>query len=403
MTRRSNNRSKARASKSVNTRPHKAESKAGPGLVALVAGCIVLSTFQSGELTRNLTGMVSGSMKLNGRDYLDREQSFFVYTGYQPAPVEAYIMNHTQEMGLNTPVPDLAKTCHIWNDETSTPYYAQLQDYMQELEDYYTLVENFTLGIPDLRRNLTHSSHKEVCEQVKLHPDGLPGLFSKSQQLSMSASGWVEPLLPSMRHPKFCKQGRPYLLSMDYMVHDFETMCHKLKPSSRTVFVDMGASLVFHRGQKSPTLFMLDLFAKFGIKFDHVYAYEMTQQNPNHVFELIPEKYESAFHWINVGVASETDNRRNPFKLLLENYEEDDLVIVKLDVDTPHLETALANQLLNEPRLAKLIDHFYFEHHVNQAELIPNWGKSGLSATVADSMNLFSQMRQNGIPAHYWV
>ena len=342
-------------------------------------------------------------MKLKGQDYLYEESSSFVYTGYEPAPVEAYIMNHTQEMGLNTPLPGAVTTCNIWNDEKSTPYYTQLQDYMKELEDYYKLVENFTVSIPDLRRNLTHSSHKDVCEHVKLHPDGLPGLFSKSKQLSMSASGWVEPLLPSMRHPKFCKEGRSRLLSMDYMVHDFDALCHKLKPTSRTVFVDMGASLVFHRGQKSPTLYMLDLYAKFGIKFDHVYAYEMARQNPNHVFDLIPENYESAFHWINVGVASERDDRRNPLKLLLENYEEDDLVVVKLDVDTPHLERALAQQLLDEPRLAKLIDHFYFEHHVNQAELIPDWGTRGMTETVADSMNLFSQIRQSGIPAHFWV
>ena len=149
---------------------------------------------------------------------------------------------------------------------------------------------------------------------------------------------------------------------------------------------------------------ILDLYRRFGIKFDHIYAYEMRPHDTAQVFAQVPEAYEAAYHWINLGVAADPNSRQNPFRMLKQNYNEDDLVIVKLDVDTPDLERKLAEQSKSDPALAKLIDHFYFEHHVHQAELKHAWGRgAGITETVAESLELFSQIRQQGIPAHFWV
>ena len=54
----------------------------------------------------------------------------------------------------------------------------------------------------------------------------------------------------------------------------------------------------------------------------------------------------------------------NPWNTLLEKYNEDDLIIFKLDIDTPDLENPLAQQLVEDERLVNLVDQFYFEHHV---------------------------------------
>ena len=83
---------------------------------------------------------------------------------------------------------------------------------------------------------------------------------------------------------------------------------------------------------------------------------------------------------------------------ILSNYNEDDYIIIKLDIDTSHIEIQLANQLFNHN---KLIDQFYFEHHVELAELMPYWGASA-SGSVLDSLLLFQSLRKNGIAAHYW-
>ena len=204
-----------------------------------------------------------------------------------------------------------------------------------------------------------------------------------------------------MRHPKFCLEGGQHIMSLQYLLHDFHALCQMLQPNSQTIFVDMGASLTFHGGRQTPVFDILDLFRKFGFKFDHIYGYELVQQDPYQVWDLVPKYYQAAYHWINVGVASEPNHHRNPFQLILDNFNEEDLIIVKLDIDSPHLERQLVNYLCKNPRLTKLIDHFYFEHHVNQEELSSAWGRTDES--VIDSLRTFQVLRQHGIAAHYWV
>ena len=328
---------------------------------------------------------------------------------YEPAPVEAYVVKHDHELRLDS-LTHWVPTCHLWRNSTTSPYYEQLHQFIHELDDYYDLVNSFTLpgnsgNNYNLRQHIIEHNNHDICDQLKLHPEGLPGIFSKSRQLSLGASGWMEPLLPPMRHPKFCFKGREYLLAQEYLIHDFQALCHKLKPHSRTVFVDMGASPFFHleTGQNapSPTLFLLDLFRKFGIQFDHVYAYEMRQYPPQLVFQHLPRHLASSYHWINVPVSDDPNSHQNPFKMIQDNFNQDDLIIVKLDIDTAPLERKLANQLLHSPKLTKLIDHFYFEHHVNQQELQYDWVY--VTESVADSMNLFHALREKGVSAHFWV
>jgi hypothetical protein len=110
----------------------------------------------------------------------------------------------------------------------------------------------------------------------------------------------------------------------------------------------------------------------------------------------------AAYHWINVGVSADPDSNLNPLKLLLENFREDDLIVVKLDIDTSAIEVPLALQLLKDDRYSKLIDQFYFEHHVLNSELERDWRQS-MKGTVKESLDLFAGLREKGIPAHSWV
>ena len=159
-----------------------------------------------------------------------------------------------------------------------------------------------------------------------------------------------------------------------------------------------GSSPAFH-ADVTPAIKLLKLYGQFGIKFDHIYAYE----EPDFVFEQVPPHLHAAYHWINVGVSKDANSPLNPFNMLLESYNEDDLIIVKLDVDTPDLERDLAEQLRVNPAIHKLVDHFYFEHHVNQEELAGPWGGTKTKETVQQSMELFRSLRENGVAAHYWV
>lgn len=225
-----------------------------------------------------------------------------------------------------------------------------------------------------------------------------------TQQLSHTpTSGYVEPLLPPMRSHKYCdpRQTSQKLMALDYLVHDFEHMCRKLKPTSRRVFIDMGASLAFHTGGSVPVVELLQLYEKFGFAFDHIYGFEVTFQQPSDVFgTLLPEKYLASYHWINVGVDATEGHRLNPLHSILKQFNEDDFVVVKLDIDTPSIEHPLVYQLLNDPTYHHLIDQFYFEHHVNLEELKLNWYP--MVGTVKESLALFHGLREKGIPAHFW-
>lgn len=161
-----------------------------------------------------------------------------------------------------------------------------MHSFYKELQAYSQLVVNFPGVKNDLRVLLAQNPEKssEICQQLELHQDGLAVLFP-SQQLSATKAGYVEPLLPPMRHPQLCvdyeqAKRRDILLKMDYMIHDFAAMCRALRPSSRTVFIDMGASLDFHGGKQRPAMYIDTLYRQFGFVFDHIYAFEITKKIP---------------------------------------------------------------------------------------------------------------------------
>lgn len=323
---------------------------------------------------------------------------------YKSAPVESDIMHHLGRLGYNTAPNVTSSGCDVWRIGPMDYNVAKikvaegLRTFRRELRAYTDLVEKFE-GVGDLRLGL--GGPDDICKTVDLHEKGLLGIF-KSRQLSWSRSGYIEPLLPPMRHPEFCFNDT-FLLDPSYLVHDFGAMCRKLKKTSRIVLVDMGASLSFHESldTESPTMYLVRLFRKFGFPIDHIYAYEITPTPPENIWDRLPVELIPSYHWINVGVNGEIGHHRNPFTHLINAFNEDDFIMVKLDIDTPKLETILSTQLLNET-LGKLVDQFYFEKHVHLEELAVFWAET-MEGSVKDAMIFFYELRRSGIAAHFWV
>lgn len=157
------------------------------------------------------------------------------------------------------------------------------------------------------------------------------------------------------------------------------------------------------------------LIAPLFIFVDHYYAFEITFTEPKKVFEeLLPEKYFPIYHWINTGeriiiyiivcciswgnlyyllfftylcsvslffqgVSHEEGSKMNPLRSILSSFDEDDFIVIKLDIDTGSIEVPLVKQLLDGGENGiyhKLIDQFYFEHHVHMKEIAGSWGSS---------------------------
>jgi hypothetical protein len=149
---------------------------------------------------------------------------------------------------------------------------------------------------------------------------------------------------------------------------------------------------------------MLQTYETFGFHFDHIYGFEMNVVDPKVVYgELLPTKYFTNYHWINVGVSHEEGHKLNPLESIVKQFKEDDLIVLKLDIDTGSIEVPLARQLLEDKDgvYHKLIDQVYFEHHVHMKELAPFWGPT-MEGTLKDTLDLFFGLRKKGIPAHYW-
>lgn len=321
---------------------------------------------------------------------------------YTASSVEKYIIDNRKSLGYMTAGADLAETCAIIRDETS-PIYSELQQYFADLEKYNTLVRNFE-PLDDLRLHFDSQEDKEsACEATKLHKDGLSGLFKSNQVSTSSNVGIMEPLLPTMRSHKICTDFEANILVMDYLVHDFYSMCLQLRKHSRLIFIDMGASLDFHEDMSGemPAIYIHSIYSKFGFKFDHIYAYEVNPKYPSKVFEAIPDELQSSWHWINVGVDARPCAKMNPFTMLANSFSPDDFVVVKLDIDTPLVEAALVEQLRGDPTLLQLVDEFYFEHHVHQKELSGPWTGT-MEGSVGASLELMSELRKNGVSVHYW-
>lgn len=320
---------------------------------------------------------------------------------YVPSQNEKYIIDHLEQLGYDS--LDNPPGCTIWTDR-DLDINKNLSSYAKNLDRFVEAVQNFTPVNLDVLDSIKKNSTHDVCSRLKLpiSNGGLQSVF-QSGQLSVTKSGFIEPLLPPLRSHKIC-WDRKYLMSLDYLIHDFEAMCYKLKATSRRVLIDMGASLSFH-GNNQPIIQLMNLYEKFGFHFDHIYGFEVTFTEPSKVYKsLLPEKYFAAYHWINTGVSHVMGNKMNPLNSILQKFDEDDFIVVKLDIDTASIELPLAQQLVDGGPgkiYHRLIDQFYFEHHVHLGELQGNWGRS-MDGTVNDSLKMFYSLRQNGIPVHYW-
>ena len=314
---------------------------------------------------------------------------------YLPSDLENGVMNISRSQ-LHFDLVDIDE-CDLFLNKSRRSMYRKYHQYAEMLGNYSLAVEAFTTGIDDIRL-VDKGIHPKFCDSLNLLHLFEDGFLSRVNNILL------EPLLPPMRHPSFCEHRRKFSLNIDYLVHDFASICQNMKPTSRTIFFDIGASLQYHNARKrraNPAISLVDVYKRFGIKFDHYYAFEYTKLPSDEVFEKIPPDLLPSYHWFNVGVKSDPSSKFNPLNSILRRMREDDFIVIKLDIDTAAVELPLTRQLLKEP-FSKLVDQFYFEHHVRMKGLLYYWKKSAIG-TLQESMDLFTHLRKSGIAAHSWV
>lgn len=260
-------------------------------------------------------------------------------SGYKASSLEEYYVQNGPARGYDEVNP-LPKACLDWKDSASSPIYEDLKAYRKQLQDYARRVDEFpglfNVTNPDhrhtdlrayIRQHSGDSNPHAICESLELHPNGLKGIFPSGllSDSTQASGGLLEPILPPLRSPEFCF-AKSHLLSLEYIVHDFAAYCRKLNSHSRTVLVDMGAALDFHRksNEKSPAIYLTEIFSRFGFRFDHIYAFELKPKVTSEVFNEVPQNLLNAYHWMNIGVDSDPNGKTNPWNMLLESYTEED-------------------------------------------------------------------------------
>mmetsp|Transcript_3245 Transcript_3245/g.4951 ORF Transcript_3245/g.4951 Transcript_3245/m.4951 type:complete len:371 (-) Transcript_3245:61-1173(-) len=347
-----------------------------------------------------------------------------------------YIPAKSEQHVIDTRNDGSSSGCHIWN--TPSPLRDDLQRFRQELHKYNKVMKQRTEFAPDVRTyfDVHLDNRDEVClqyadppaDQDKEVKQSLRGrdlraatassimqdYFNESTELSyLPKYGYMEPLVPPLRHPDMCIPGNPpgfYMATMDFMIEDFGHICrHQLQKNTRNVFLDLGATYNFNSDvidSNSPAIRAIEKYRRNGIHFDHIYAYEIKKWETEVVYKTIPTHMQGPLHWINTGVTGEKDHKHNPWTMLKENFGPGDFVVVKLDIDTVSVEMPLFEQLLKDPELQELVDVFYFEHHIKMDEMQRFWGPhdSGLTkGSIYQSLHLFGHLRKAGVAAHYWI
>ena len=170
-------------------------------------------------------------------------------TQYIPSHLERNIMSISRSLKYDVEMVD---ECDLYRNESRTDIYKEFHDYMSMLDKFSNATKRFRTEIDDIRL-LPTKKREKLCKKMDkvLHES-----FHANKDLSLTKSGgFVEPLLPPLRHPRMCRSRSRsnFLMSLEYLVHDFGKICRDLDRTTRTVFFDLGASLNFHGRHKPPT------------------------------------------------------------------------------------------------------------------------------------------------------
>lgn len=214
----------------------------------------------------------------------------------------------------------------------------------------------------------------------------------------------VEPLVGYYRHPyAICAPaGKARVDALDASYIIFRGM-----PLESFRIMYPGRKFLFDLGINGPnrSLEWLDrYYREYGIEFDQIWGWDSREFKPAEFWRFVPDSIYPKLHLMNVRVTDEVSDRNHPFQIIKRIFHPGDYIALKLDIDSPVHEQLLADQVLNDEELSGKVADFYYEKHFGAPNFphhrLPSHGSPHDMKSV---MNFFSDLRQKGIRAHYWV
>lgn len=248
---------------------------------------------------------------------------------------------------------------------------------------------------------------------------GPPQLYSRAAEARMMDRSWLWTSDTSTLPPRTSTSATPA-----------RAFLFDLGASTWQVDGDLGAGLALTSRDNSAwssLAWLTDAFSRAGVQFDRILAWEAGPRNATAIWRGVPRAVKASLSYYNVPVSSNPQSVDYPWAYMHEiGVDEDDLVIVKLDIDNPTIETALLRDLLHahtnvttrackehpkrcttEDRtrsvpLYRLVDVLFHESHSNTPIMSRYWGHK-MKETLMDSYRLFGLLRERGVLAHSWT
>jgi hypothetical protein len=252
--------------------------------------------------------------------------------------------------------------------------------------------------------------------------------FPSGYTLGETHTSYIEPVFGTMRHPKFFSTdgSQTYLVNKEYMMidkwalHNLHTRWRRryrhrtdsnrnhyyaanAHASIRSFFVDMGASLYSSGYGGASQSWFVGLADCQCVPFTDMMLFEAHVHAAPLVWSSPPDHLHPNYYWYNYPLQIQTDSWRNPLNHLLAKLSPNDVVTVKVDFDSPGLEIAIINTILQFPELYQTIDELFYEYHVKMAYMHRFWPTADKTVNVMDSIDVFRSLRRRGIRAHSWV
>jgi len=210
---------------------------------------------------------------------------------------------------------------------------------------------------------------------------------------------YIEPLVSHLRHPLarcfFVDLDDLFLVDRSYILPEFDG-------SRRSLLFDAGASS-WNDGSGGPSLsYFTTVWKRYGVQWDHIFAWEGSTPNST-FYKTVPAEWVSKTSYYQQWIS--TSPEAEPFlpAIIASKTLPDDYVVLKLDIDSKQVESAIADYIMKWDKLG-LIDEFLWEHHVDNYLMAPYWGDTqDMTKSIADSYTYFLMLRQRGVRAHSWV
>ncbi len=250
-------------------------------------------------------------------------------------------------------------------------------------------------GVNDQRDLISHYAIDE--SQQSGQPDAVMPVFLYRDTCSWNRRQIripIEPAVGLLRSPfaEPCGLGSSAVDVQDrnYMLLAPKDLTHYY-PGRKLLF-DLGTGSSF----QSSLSWFVESYARNGIEFDEIWAWEALQTESHMYWRSVPEEYVPRLHFYNT-YASDQLVPSAPLEIIRTHFKQGDFIVVKLDIDNEILENSIMKQVLG---LKHMIGELFFEKHFDAPEMHPYFGE--LNTSFTDTLNVFHEFRSAGVRLHYW-